>query len=187
MKKWKYSIFMIPGIISFIIGFDFFGVREIIFFPFEKFSELPDISGLLELFLSFLIMIILFFILLFISKERAFSFAIKSFSISLLTLIILFFLFFSLSALNKVTYLNIERIEEKDVISYINLTNDELKNFPSLKIALETIFSENKIEYSSKIPHKEGEKINKFLEENENVNTIKYSGFYFRIHISYAD
>lgn len=185
MKNWKYLLFVLVGIISFIIGFDFFGVREKILLSFEKFSKLPDISGLLEFFLSFLIMIILFFIFLFISKERTVSFAIKSFSISLLTLMILFFLFFSLSALNRIVYLNVERIEEKDVMSYINLTNDELENFPSLKNAIETIFLENKTEYSSKISQEEGGRINKFLKEN--VNTIKYSGFYFRIRISYAD
>lgn len=129
-------------------------------------------------------MIILYFIFLFVSRERNVSFAIKSFSISFLTLIILFLLFFSLSALKTDAYLNVERIEEKDAVKYINLTNDELENFPSLKKAIEYLLSENKTEYSSKIPYGEGEKIENFL---KNKNTIKYSIFYFRITISYAD
>lgn len=184
-KNWKYLFFVLPGIISFIIGFDFFELRNKILSPFENFLRLPDISGFLEFLLSLLIMIILFFIFLLVFKERRIPFIIKSFSISLFTLIILFFLFFSF-ALKTATYLNVERIEEMNVINYITVSNDELENFPALKNAIETIISENISEYSSKISDREGEKIDKFL-ENKNTNIIKYSGFYFKIGIAYAD
>ncbi len=148
-----------------MIGFDIFGCRKIITKPLENFVNLPDIAGPLELLLSFIVMIVLYFIFLFILKRRSFSFAIKSFAISFFTIIILFTAMFALTAyqLEHERYLHVI-MEDATEYKYANITEEELLELPALSKAINYCIKNNETKYSCKISGHEWKRIRDYLE-----------------------
>ena len=170
-----------------MIGFDIFGCRKIITKPLENFVNLPDMAGPLELLLSFIVMIVLYFIFLFILKRRSFSFAIKSFAISFFTIIILFTAMFALTAyqLEHERYLHVI-MEDATEYKYANITEEELLELPALSKAINYCIKNNETKYSCKISGHEWKRIRDYL-ENKGCHILAYKGKYFTVLLNQPD
>jgi len=179
--KLQYLVFIAIGCLSFMIGFDIFGCRKIVTKALENFVNLPDIAGPLEFFLSFIVMIVLYFIFLFILRRQSLSFALKSFAISFFTIIILFAAMFIFTAyqLEHERYLHVI-MEDATEYKYTNITEKELLELPTLSKAINYCIENNETKYSCKISGHEWKKIEDYL-ENKGCHILAYKGKYFTV------
>jgi len=179
--KLQYLVFIAIGCLSFMIGFDIFGCRKIVTKALENFVNLPDIAGPLEFFLSFIVMIVLYFIFLFILRRQSLSFALKSFAISFFTIIILFAAMFIFTAyqLEHERYLHVI-MEDATEYKYTNITEEELLELSTLSKAINYCIENNETKYSCKISGHEWKKIEDYL-ENKGCHILAYKGKYFTV------
>ena len=179
--KLQYLVFIAIGCLSFMIGFDIFGCRKIVTKALENFVNLPDIAGPLEFFLSFIVMIVLYFIFLFILRRQSLSFALKSFAISFFTIIILFAAMFIFTAyqLEHGRYLHVI-MEDATEYKYTNITEEELLELSTLSKAINYCIENNETKYSCKISGHEWKKIEDYL-ENKGCHILAYKGKYFTV------
>lgn len=132
-RGWKYLMFSTIGVLSFFVGFYLGDVMQLGYLIFKS------SGGPLTIFpLALIIYALLFIVGLYISRERSLGFVLKVFGIS--------FLFFFLAFHGLMAYGAHEHYYAKAISihklsgapsDYLNLTEKELEEYPSLKEVIE--------------------------------------------------
>lgn len=171
--KWKYIMFSIIGFLSFFAGF-YLGDEMHLGYLIFKIG-----GGPLAIFPFVLIIYgLLFFLGLYILRERSVGFVLKVFGISFIFLFLAFYGIMGYGAHEhyNTKYMSVERLSLPG--DYLNLTEGELEKYPPLKGAIDEV-GENKMGVVSLHPN-EWQHIETSLIQGA-LHTIKISDEYYKI------
>ena len=173
-RGWKYLMFSVIGILSFFAGF-YLGDEMHLGYLIFKSS-----GGPLTIFpLALIIYALLFLVGLYISRERSLGFVLKAFGISFLFFFLAFYGLMAYGAHEHyyAKYISVDKLSGAPS-DYLNLTEEELEKYPSLKDAIEQA-EKNKMGVVSLHPN-EWQRIETSLGRAW-LHTIKIGDEYYKI------
>jgi len=174
-RKMKYIMFSLVGVLSFFgglclgegmhLGYLIFGASggPATLFPF-----------------ALIIYALLFFLGLYLSKERSRGFVLKAFGISFLFLFLAFQSFMAYGAYEHYSakYISVRTVTAPD--DYVIVTEEDLNDYPSLKKAIEDAKSSEEGQAVLKVHPDEWERISDFLSEKGSHN-IRVGDEYYEV------
>lgn len=164
-RGWKYFMFSLIGALSFMAGFYLGDEMQLGYLIFKATGGPSTIFPF-----ALIIYALLFFLGLYISKEHSLGFGLKAFGIS--------FLFFFLAFYGIMAYgahdhyyakaISIEKFEVPK--EYVNVSEEELDEYPALKKAIEDARKSEDSRATLKVHPEEWERIRAFLTEKGSYN-----------------
>jgi len=174
-RGWKYLMFSVIGILSFFAGF-YLGDEMHLGYTIFKSS-----GGPLTIFpFALIIYTLLFLVGLHISRERSLGFILKVFGISFLFFFLTFYGLMAYGAHEHyyAKYISVDKLSAPS--DYLNLTEEELEKYPSLKEAIELANKSENGRARLKVHPDEWERIGNFLSEKGSHN-IKVGNEYYGV------
>lgn len=172
-RRRSYFLFFLIGVLSFLIGF----------FVGEGFLEL---AGIFEILFILLVFFILFGTGLYISKQRSLGFAFKAFTISFIALFLIFAAVFTWSAHEHyyAKSIHVRKLHDKPS-EYVNITEEELNEYPALKKAIKECAEFNKDSCWINVHPDEWMRTIDFINE-KGSDIIKVGNEYYEIRFAMA-